>query len=73
MLAEYLWRRKSGCEHSEAAGGDSGSSLLVQIFTSTACRLLFITGENANGGDYVEIQCFVAENLLHQIVLLCSW
>jgi len=26
----------------------------------------------ANGGDYVEEQCFVAENLLYQIVLLCS-
>ena len=50
----------------------NGSPLLVQIFMRTACRLLFITGENANGGDYVEIQCFVAENLLHQIVLLCS-
>jgi len=26
----------------------------------------------ANGGDYVEKQCFVAETLLYQIVLLCS-
>jgi len=26
----------------------------------------------ANGGDYVEKQCFVAKNLLYQIVLLCS-
>jgi len=26
----------------------------------------------ANGGDYVEKYCFVAENLLYQIVLLCS-
>jgi len=26
----------------------------------------------ANGGDYVEKQCFVAKNLLCQIVLLCS-
>jgi len=26
----------------------------------------------ANGGDCVEKQCFVAENLLYQIVLLCS-
>jgi len=25
----------------------------------------------ANGGDYAEKQCFVAENLLHQIALLC--
>jgi hypothetical protein len=26
----------------------------------------------ANGGDYVEKQCFVAKNLFYQIVLLCS-
>jgi hypothetical protein len=26
----------------------------------------------ANGGDYVEKECFVAKNLLYQIVLLCS-
>ena len=26
----------------------------------------------ANGGDYVEKLCFVAKNLLYQIVLLCS-
>ena len=26
----------------------------------------------ANGGDYVEKHCFVAENLLCQIELLCS-
>jgi hypothetical protein len=25
----------------------------------------------ANGGDYVEKQCFVAKNLLYQIALLC--
>jgi hypothetical protein len=27
----------------------------------------------ANGGDYVEKWCFVAKNLLYQIVLLCSF
>jgi len=26
----------------------------------------------ANGGDYVEEQCFVAKNLLYQTALLCS-
>jgi len=26
----------------------------------------------ATGGDYVEKQCFVAKNLLYQIVLFCS-
>jgi len=29
------------------SNGNSGSSLLVQIVTSLACRLLFIAGENA--------------------------
>jgi len=39
---------------------DSGSHLLMQTFRSTACRLLFITGENTQLmvtiyiGDYVE-------------------
>ena len=28
------------------SSGDSGSSLLVQIFISTTCRLLLIAGEN---------------------------
>jgi len=27
----------------------------------------------ANGGDYLEKQCFVAENLLYQTLLLCSF
>jgi len=27
----------------------------------------------ADGGDYVEKLCFVAENLCYQIVLLCSF
>jgi len=26
----------------------------------------------ANGGAYVEIHCFVAKNLLYQVLLLCS-
>jgi len=29
------------------SSGNSGSPLLMQVFTSTACRLLFITGNNA--------------------------
>jgi len=49
------------------------SPLLVQILMSAAYRLLFIAGKKrtANGGDYVEKQCFAAENVLYQIVLLC--
>ena len=43
------------------------------MFVSAACRLVFIAGENAqlNGGDRVEKQRFVAENVLHPSVLLC--
>jgi len=48
------------------SNGDSGSPLLEQIVTSMARRLMFNTGEN------VEKHCFEAENLLYQVVLLCS-
>ena len=54
MLAEHSWRPISGCEHSEVVGGAfhsdnsyGGSPLLVQIFMSMACWLLFIRGQNA--------------------------
>jgi len=45
----YLY--KSGCEHSEwwvvhFRSGDSGSPSLVKIFTSPACRFLFIVDRN---------------------------
>ena len=52
--------------------GDSGSPPPVQMFTSAACRLLFITGENAELMVMTEKQCFVAENLLYQTVVLYS-
>jgi len=42
---------------------DYGLPLVVQFFTTVACRLLFITGEN--GGNYVEKQCFAPENFLY--------
>jgi len=48
------------------------SPLLVQVFMSMACRLLFIAGENVQLTVVtVEKQCFVAENFLYQIMLLC--
>ena len=50
------------------SSGNSRSPSLVQVLTNTACRLLFPASEN--GGDYDEKECFVAENLLHQIELL---
>ena len=33
--------------HFSSGGSKSGSALLVEKFTSTACRLLFMAGENA--------------------------
>jgi len=47
---------------------------VIQVFTSTACRLLFIAVKNVYlmVGDYVEKDCFVAENLPYQTVLSCS-
>lgn len=34
--------------HFNSGNSDSGSPLLVQMFTSAACKLLFIAGENAH-------------------------
>ena len=58
MLAEHLWRPNSGCEHSEEVGGvfqqrwewherQAIFHVAIQAYTSIACKLLFITGENA--------------------------
>uniref|UniRef100_A0A8C9L1U1 DUF3730 domain-containing protein n=1 Tax=Pavo cristatus TaxID=9049 RepID=A0A8C9L1U1_PAVCR len=55
--------------------GDSncGSPLLVQICTSTACRPLFIAGENAELTVVTMLKnSFIAEDFLYQIVLLYS-
>ena len=43
-------------------------------FMSTACRFLFIAGKNAYPvvGACFEKQHYVSENLLYQVVLLCS-
>jgi len=66
MLAERLQRLNGGCEHSEEVGGafqqwQQRSPPLMQIFTSAACRLLFITGENVQLMVVtVEKPCFVA-------------
>ena len=57
-------------------GGNSGSGppLLVQIFFVHRVQAFAHCWQKcvANGGDYVEKQCFVAENLFYQIVPLCS-
>jgi len=59
--------------HFSSGDSDSMSPLLVQIFTSLAHRLLFITGDNAQLMVVTVLKrCFVAENLLYLVVLLCS-
>lgn len=52
MHTERLWRPTSGYEHSEALGGafQEWQQWVTSIgadFKSTACRLLFMAGENA--------------------------
>ena len=82
MFAEHLWRPNSGCEHSEVVGGALQHWWQQQWATSTGAdcyehgvQVLVYCWQKctANGGDYAEKQCFVAENLLNQILLLCSF
>jgi len=42
--------------HFSSGDSESGSALLVQVFTSAACRLFVHCWQKciANGGDYVE-------------------
>ena len=55
------------------SSSDDVSPLLVQIAMSVACRLLFTAGENAQLMVVAMLKnCFVAGNLLYQIVLLSS-
>ena len=77
MLAEHLQRPTSGCEHSEAVGG------VLQQWPWLYCAGANVNEHSMQapvhhyqkcihtGGDYAEKHCFVAENFLHQIVLLC--
>ena len=80
-LAEHGWRPSSGCEHSEAVGGAFQQWWQWEWVTSTGADL-YSHGMQAlvhcwqkritHSGGNVEKQCFVAENLLHRTVLLCS-
>jgi len=56
------------------SSGNSGSLAQVQIFMSGACRLLFTIGINELLMVVTTLKkwCFVAENLLYQMVLLWS-
>ena len=85
MLAEHLWRPNNGYEHSEAVGGTFQQwchhSSCERVGHLHCCRF-FEHGMQplvhhwwkciANAGDYVEEECFVADNFLYQIVLLYS-
>jgi len=65
--------------HFSIDDGNSGSPLLVQFFyfyflNKSGMQALVNSWWKciANGGDCIERLCFVAENFLYQIVLLCS-
>mgnify|MGYP001852589811 CR=1 FL=1 len=46
---------------------------LLQVFMTAACRLLFSTSENSELMIVTTLKNSVAENWLHQIMLLCSF
>ena len=80
-LAESLWRPNSGCEHSEVQGGAFQQWWQWQNFLSAGtdfCKYGMQALVHhwqkciASGGDCVENECFVAENVLYPIVLLFS-
>jgi len=60
--------------HFSSGDCNNGSTSLVQIFSSMACRLLFIAIENTQlmVVTMLKNKCFVAENVIDQIVLLYS-
>ena len=92
-LAECLWRSNNGCECTEVVRDafqqwrqkrerQAMFQIVMPIFTSMACRLLFIFSKNAQVMvTMLKKRCFfaclfvclfVANNLLYQIVLLWS-
>ena len=84
ILAKYLQRTISGCEHSEAVGVWCVSmgqqwyerQAMFQMTMHSFHAMKWRTSRSAhphesiNGGDYIKKQCFVAEDLLYRIVLL---
>ena len=81
VIDEHLWRWNNECEHSEEVGGVFQQWWQWQWveFTGADCyKHGMQTLANhwwkcrANGGVYIENQCFVAENLLCHIVLLLA-
>ena len=84
ILAKYLQRTISGCEHSEAVGVWCVSmgqqwyerQAMFQMTMHSFHAMKWRTSRSAhphesiNSGDYIKKQCFVAEDLLYRIVLL---
>ena len=78
-LAEHRWRSSSGCERSEVEGGAFQQWWQRVIsagagFYEHGMQVLLHSWQKciANGGGCVENQCFVAVNLVYQLVLLFS-
>ena len=63
---------KQWVAHFSSGDSTSRSPLLVQVFTSVACGLLFTAGENAQLMVVTVLKTSIAGNVLYQIVLLCS-
>ena len=85
MIAEQLQRVNSGCQHSEVVDAafqqwrqwcerQAMLQTAMHCCHSTKWRVSWSANlyDSANGGDYAEKQCFIAENLLYQIVFLYS-
>ena len=83
MCAECLWRPNSGREHTQMVGGaflmwwqwvhESPPLVQADVYECIMQALAHHWWKCiANGGDYVEKSWFASENLLYQIVLLCS-
>ena len=76
---ECLQRPNYGCEHSE--GGWCHSAVMTATVVSSAGTGFYRHDMQAHcwwkcmahDGDCIEKSCFVAEDLLYQVLLFCSW
>ena len=78
MLAELLWRN-SGCEHSDVVSDvfqqwqQQFISIGVDLYEHSMQALVHHWYKCiANSGDYVQKLILITENLLYQILFLCS-
>ena len=78
MHTEHWWRPNVLTFTKQWGSGWCISAVATVTMGHLCCadfyELLFIAGKESisSGGDYVEKECFVAENFLYWIVLLCS-